>query len=86
MAEGIQLDPGQMIDALQRRIVALTLENVQLEAAVTQLQTEIAQRDADEAGNPNIEDLYKMTPNDVPFVGGLIEDVTDEVVGAEITS
>lgn len=84
MAEGIQLDPGQMIEALQRRVVALTLENTQLEAAVTQLQAEIAQRDTDEAGNPNIEDLYEMSPKDVPFLNQ-IEDVTDEVARAEIT-
>ena len=38
MAESIQLEPGQMIDALQRRVTALLMENVQLEAAVNQLQ------------------------------------------------
>ena len=81
-----EIDPMAMIEAQQQRIVTLMNESVQLTAAVMQLRGQIAQRDADEAGNPNIEDLYKMTPKDVPFVGGLIEDVTDEVVGAEITS
>ena len=38
MDEGIQLDPMRLIESLQRRVAALTMENVQLETAVNQLQ------------------------------------------------
>jgi hypothetical protein len=51
-----------MIQAQRDRIIALTDENVQLTAAVAQLQRQVA------------------------LNNGQIEDVTDQVVGAEITT
>ena len=68
MAESIQLEPGQMIDALQRRVPALLMENVQLEAAVNQLQLLLTSQE---------EATYPLQE---------VGDVTDEVVGAEITA
>ena len=68
MAESIQLEPGQMIDALQRRVTALLMENVQLEAAVNQLQLLLTSQE---------EATYPLQE---------VGDVTDEVVGAEITA
>ena len=66
--EPIEIEPMQMIQAQQSRIVALTNENVQLTAAVNQLQTQVA------------------ALMEVPGNNGELTDVTDEVVGAEITS
>ena len=61
--EPIELDPMAVIQAQRDRLAALMDENVQLMAAVAQLQGLIAVQ-----GN------------------GEVTDVTDEVVGAEITS
>jgi hypothetical protein len=60
--EPFELDPMAMIQAQQERIVQLTNENVQLTAAMSMLQKQVA------------------------LNNGQIEDVTDQVVGAEITS
>ena len=81
MEEGINLDPMRLISVQQRRIAALMGENVQLEAAVEMLQAQVAEL----TPPPEIEDIYKMTPENVPFTKELL-DVTDEVIGAEITS
>ena len=68
MDEGIQLDPMRLIESLQRRVAALTMENVQLEAAVNQLQLLLTSQE---------EATYPLQE---------VGDVTDEVVGAEITA
>jgi hypothetical protein len=68
--EPFDLDPMQVIQAQAKRIMALTNENVQLTAAVGQLQKQLA-----EAFEPS-----EKQPLDY------LKDVTDEVVGAEITS
>ena len=62
-----------MIEAQQQRIVALTNENVQLAAAVMQLQQQVVAAQ-DVATEAEMEML------------SAVEDVTDEVVGAEITT
>jgi hypothetical protein len=61
-----------MIEAQRDRIRALTDENVQLTAAVRMLQKQVA------LNNGQVEDS--------PFAKDYSGDVTDEVVGAEITS
>ena len=66
--EPFELDPMQMIQAQQQRIMALVNENVQLTAAVAQLQTQVA------------------ALMEVPGNNGEVADVTDEVVGAEVTA
>lgn len=70
--EPIQLDPMAVIQAQREKINALTDENVRLTAAVHMLQQELARDHATEkgSGDPTTE----------------LHDVTDEVVGAEITS
>ena len=69
---GLELDPMAVIQAQSRRIMTLTSENVQLEAAVAMLQAQI------EALTPEVE-----LDDDAE---AYIKEVTDEVVGAEITS
>lgn len=68
MDEGIQLDPMRLIESLQRRVAALTMENVQLETAVNQFQLLLTSQE---------EATYPLQE---------VGDVTDEVVGAEITA
>jgi hypothetical protein len=66
----MELNPMTMIDAQRDRIRALTDENVQLTTAVYMLQEQLA-----EAFEPS-----EKQPRDY------IKDVTDQVVGAEITT
>lgn len=70
--EQFELNPMALIQAQSRRIMTLTSENVQLEAAVAMLQAQI------EALTPEVE-----LDDDAE---AYIKEVTDEVVGAEITS
>ena len=64
--EPFDLDPMTLIQAQQQKIAQLTNENVQLTAAVQQLQ--------------------QMIPNNVPEdPTAEVHDITDEMVGAEVT-
>lgn len=65
--EPFELDSMMVIQAQRQRLIALIDENVQLTAAVNQLQARLA-----------------MVPTDEPL--SAVEDVTDQVVGAEIGS
>ena len=70
--EPFEIEPMALIEAQQQRINALTQENVQLTAAVMQLQQQVAA----------VQDVATEAEMQLSAV----EDVTNEVVGAEITS
>lgn len=53
MQEPLTLDPMKVVEAQQRRLNALLMENVQLEAAVEQLQGMLA--DEERTENPLLE-------------------------------
>jgi hypothetical protein len=72
--ENIQLDPMAMIQAQAERITALTNENVQLTAAVLQLQQQISNNTPQQPDEVVLDSDAKQH----------IRDVTDEVVGAEM--
>ena len=78
MVDQFQLDPMQVIEALQRRVQTLMMENVQLEAAVSQLQVQVATLMEVPGNNGEVQ----LEPEAEEWV----KEVTDEVVGAEITS
>jgi hypothetical protein len=66
--EPFELNPMALIQAQRDKIMELVEENLQLRAAVNQLQQQVA------------------ALMEVPGNNGEIADVTDQVVGAEITS
>ena len=72
MMEPMELDPMAMIEAQRDRIRALIDENVQLTAAVSQLQQMIEQIHTE-------QHELEMARN------GEVTDITDELIGAEVT-
>ena len=78
--ESINLDPMAVIQAQRDKILELTDENVQLRAAVAQLQQIVATQE-DVINN----DLLAAMPQDSDPTAE-VTDITDEMVGAEVTA
>jgi hypothetical protein len=79
----MELDPLAMIEAQRDRIRALTDENVQLTAAVRMLQKQVGvlqDEELREMENRIDNGEVQLDPDATQY----IQDVTDEVVGAEM--
>lgn len=70
--EPFELDPMALIEAQQQKIAVLTNENVQLTAAVAMLQHQLT--------------IAQDVTTEAQMELSAVQDVTDEVAGAEITA
>jgi hypothetical protein len=81
--EPFEIEPMAMIQAQQQRIVQLTNENVQLTAALAQLQNMVKVLEDEDL--KEMEDrIDNGQPELDPDAREYIKDVTDQVVGAEM--